>query len=71
MSERHAASKLPTGGRQCLAHVAQQKELWRRDAIGMGSHPSLANIDLPLREEFAKMIISPTIAEAEFKHHTF
>jgi hypothetical protein len=68
MSERHAAGKPLAGGRQCLAHITEQEEFGRREAIGMGGHFPLANIDFAVREELAKMIISPAVAEAELKH---
>ena len=68
MSERHAAGKARADGRQRLAHIPEEEKFGRGCAIRMGSDPPLANIDLPVWKELAKMIISSTIAKAEFEH---
>jgi hypothetical protein len=49
-----------------VAHIAEQEKLDRRYAVGMGGNPTLANIDLPIGKQFAKMIVGSPIAEAEF-----
>src|SRR5262249_61187190 len=35
----------------------------------MGGELSLADINRPIGEELAKMIISPAVAETQFEHH--
>ena len=37
----------------------------------MGGNGPLANIDLAIRKELPKMIIGPTVAEAELEHLPF
>ena len=68
MSEHHAPFEVLAGRRQGLAHVAEQEKFWRRYAIRMCSDLPLANIDFAAWQELAKMIISPTVTEAEFEH---
>jgi hypothetical protein len=68
MSEHHAPLEVLAGRRQGLAHVAQQEKFWWRYTIRMGSDLPLANIDFAVRQELAKMIVSPTVTEAKFEH---
>ena len=68
MSKRYAIVKPVAGIAQCLAHIAEQKKLRWRYAIGMGGNPALTDVDLAIRKQLAEMIIRPTITEAELKH---
>jgi hypothetical protein len=36
----------------------------------MGCDASLANTDLPIRKELAKMIVCPTVPQTQLKHLT-
>jgi len=68
MGERYPIAKLIADIPKRLAHIAEQKKLGRWHAIGMGGDMALANIDLAVREQPTKMIVSSAIAEAELKH---
>ena len=68
MGEHHPTGKPGLGIRQRLTHIAEQKEPRWRHAIRMCGKGSLADIDRSIREEFAKMIVSASVAEAEFQH---
>ncbi len=70
MSEHHAVRKSGADGWQSFAHIAEQEELGRRNAIGMGCNGALADIDRTMREELPKMIVGPAVAEAELEHFT-
>lgn len=70
MSEHHAVRKSGADGWQSFAHIAEQEELGRRNAIGMGCDGALADIDLAMREKLPKMIVGPAVAEAELEHFT-
>lgn len=68
MSERHTPLEVLAGPRQGLAHVAEQEKFRRRYTIRMGSDLPLANIDLAVWKKLTKVVISSTVAEAEFQH---
>ena len=70
MSEHHAVRKPGADGWQSFAHIAEQEELGRRNAIGMGCNAALADIDRAMREELPKMIVGSAVAEAELEHFT-
>lgn len=55
---------------QRLAHIAEQQKFGGWDAIRVGGEPPLTNIDLPIRKELAKMIVSSPVSEAELQHLT-
>jgi len=65
MSEHHASLEVLAGSRQGLAHITKQEKFAGRYAIRMGSYLPLANIDLAVWKQLAKVMISPTVAEAE------
>ena len=71
MGEHHSTGKPGPGIRQRLTHIAEQKAPRWRHAIRMCGNGSFADIDRSIREEFAKMIVSPAVAEAEFQHVAF
>lgn len=68
MSKHHAVGKSVADRRQSLTHIAEQEQVERRNTIGMGCNGALADIDFAMREELAKMIVCPAIAEAELQH---
>jgi hypothetical protein len=68
VNERYALLEVLAGGGQGLAHVAEQEKVWWRYTIRMSSDLPLANIDFAVWEELAKMMVSPTVTEAEFEH---
>ena len=70
MRKHHAVRKPGADGWQSLAHIAEQEELGRRNAIGMGCNGLLADKDFAMREELPKMIVGPAVAEAELQHFT-
>ena len=55
---------------QRLAHIAEQEQLGRRNAIGMGCDGPLADIDLAVWEQLAKVIVGPAVAEPQLEHLT-
>jgi hypothetical protein len=61
MGECHAIAELRFRMRQRIAHITEQKKAGRRNAIGMGCNRPIANIDVPIREEFAKVVVGATI----------
>lgn len=70
MSKHHSVGKSGADGWQSFAHIAEQEELGRRNAIGMGCNGALADIDLAMGEELPKMIVGPAVAETELQHFT-
>jgi uncharacterized Fe-S cluster-containing radical SAM superfamily protein len=70
MSKHYAIRKSGADGWQGLAHIAEQEELGRRNTIGMGCNGALTDIDSAMREELAKMIVRPAVAETELQHFT-
>jgi len=70
MGERHIVGKPGASPRERLAHVSEQKELSRRNAVRMGCNGALADINFAAGEQVSKVIVGPTVAEAEFKHIT-
>ena len=70
MRKHHPLGKPGAHGRQCLAHIAEQEKLRRRNTAGMGCDGALADINVALREELSEMIVGPAVAEPEFEHVT-
>jgi hypothetical protein len=70
MRKHYTLGKPGADGWQSLAHIAEQEELGRRNAIGVGCNRALADIDVPMREQLPKMIVCPAVAEAELQHFT-
>jgi|307.fasta_scaffold186285_2 hypothetical protein len=71
MGERYATAEPISNIRQRFPHIAEQEKLGGRHAIWMGGDPPLTNIDLAVREQLAKVIVSSAVAKAELKHHAF
>ncbi len=67
MGESDPTHEPPAGGWQCFAHVAQEQQLGGRDTIRVGRDSALADINLTIGKEFAKMVVGPAVAEAEFQ----
>jgi hypothetical protein len=70
VGECHATAKLVRRHGQRFAHITEQKKAGWRNAIGMSCDRPIANVDFSVREEFAKVIIRPTIAKAQLEHLT-
>ena len=51
-----------------LAHVTEEKKFGWRHAIGVSRDLPIADKDLPVRKEFAQVVIGASVAEPEFEH---
>jgi hypothetical protein len=68
VSKRYPTPKQFTGSSQSIAHVANDQEFCRRHAIWMSCNPTIADVDFPIREQLAQVVVGPTIAEPKLKH---
>jgi len=70
MSKRHEVRKSGSGGGKRFAHIAEQEKPGRRNTIRVGGDGALANIDFAMREQVAKVVVCPAVAQPELKHVT-
>src|SRR4029077_4371941 len=47
--------------------LAQEQAVVRRDAVGVGCHLALEDIDVAAGKEIAQMVVGAPVAEADFK----
>jgi hypothetical protein len=53
---------------QGIAHVAEEEEFGRRQAVRMRRKPALEDVDFSVRKELAQMVVGPAVAEPELEH---
>jgi|GEM_PF-4645454 len=68
MRHSYPTPKSLAGRLQSIAHIAQEEEFGRRQAIGMRCNPALADVDSSIRKELSQMVIGPTVAEPKLEH---
>jgi hypothetical protein len=67
MDQRRRGAQRPRGARQCLARLAQEQAILRRDAVGMGRHLALEDVDVARREEITQMIVGAAVAQPDLE----
>jgi hypothetical protein len=70
MGQCHSVGKSGPRHRKRFAHIAEEEEPGRRNTIWMRGNGALANIDFAIREQVAKVIVCPAVAEAKLEHVT-
>ena len=67
MGEHNPMPEQLAGRLQRIAHISQQEKFGWRNAVGMRGDPALADVNSPIREKLAQMVIGPAVAEPKFQ----